>query len=222
MERFSLHRLALIAGLLLAADGRADVIPTDQFSLNFEKIRYEFRPATDTQPPFAIDISVDPKGQPRTVFRPTRSYNVTLKRGVIGDQVVPGLTELTFDLEATPSGAIGPESLGEFSTVITGEDAQTRPRVKLVKVGAGTLVLSGSNTAAVNTIELRFRPRAGSTLSGQPGQFFSRPRPDGELIARLPVPATGKSLSVTLSISDGRSALQLPVTIARVDAPLGE
>ncbi len=207
-------RLAAILGLLLTTAHGAWAAPHEIMTINFEEIKIEYRSSASNQSPFALDIVVDAQGQPSATFRPIRIYHVTLKRGIVASDELPSFTEMTFALN---DPQLGESAWGELMTLVphgnpTGPRAQT-----LSKFGTGTLVLNTTNTYVGDRIELQFRPRAGTTLFGQPTQWFNRPRAGEELIAHVPVPAAGGTMTSTLQVSTGRQSFTLPITITRAE-----
>ncbi|MBK8284193.1 MAG: hypothetical protein IPK97_04595 [Ahniella sp.] len=208
-------RLAALVGLLLVTTHAAAARPHESMTLNFEEIKVEHHAGASLSSPFAIDIVVDAQAQPKVVFRPLRVYNVTLKRGIVASDQSPSFTELTFALN---DPQLGESAWGELTIVMPHGDPVGASAQALSKFGTGTLVLNVTNTYVRDHIELTFQPRAGATLFGQPAHWFNRPGSGEDLVARVPIPAAGGSMTSTLQVSAGRQSFTVPISIKRAAA----
>lgn len=203
-------RAITMASLLTASLSAHASVPLEQFSMNYEEVKVEYRPEPGSFLPFGFEVTVETTGQARTVLRPIRVHNVTLKRGVIASDALPAFTELALGVQG---GTVIEPVAGTLTFVVPHGDPGSGTRAEISKVGTGTLVLSGSNIDAGATFELRFQPRPGTLLRGEPASWF-RPGDRGELIATIRVPEPGKTLRAALRVTDGRSWLVLPVSVA--------
>jgi hypothetical protein len=211
MQSTLFPRLVLLAAAFGSADALAQV---DSFSLNFEKIRYEYRNSHTGGVPFALDIVVGDAGE--VSLRPYSTHNLTFKRGQFYPADPLPATWLGFDLERSRGGRSG-----ELSILIDQSDAGTGggPQVKVFDGtrSAGASVHTGGVQVLLGDGSVRFvRDSLDVTLRGEPAAMFNRPGPGEPLEAYLPVPQSGQTLSLTLRVMDDRGArTEIPVQIQR-------
>jgi len=211
MRHIPFLRTLVIAAACIGAEAQAQ---TDQFSLNFEKIRFEYRNAQTGALPFALDLVHGEQGE--ITVRSASAHDITLKRGSFfpADPLPeswlffnvgtvrggPGLLTLGIDQSTSASVGGGPQV-----KVLSGDSAQGTALTM-----SGMQVLMGDGSVRFLRDDARVR------LSGQPAALFNRPGTGQPLEARLPTPAVGQVIELMLIVADDRGAsMRLPVRISR-------
>ncbi|MGQ0799639.1 MAG: H-X9-DG-CTERM domain-containing protein [Pseudomarimonas sp.] len=211
MRYLTIIRTSVLAAACLAADAQAQ---TDQFSLNFEKIRFEYHNAHTGALPFALDLVHGDRGE--VTVRSASAHDITLKRGSFFAADPLPEAWLFFDV-GTVRGGPGVLTLGmdQSAAGTAGGGPQVKVFAGSSSQGAslhvsGTQVLMGDGSVRFlrDAIDVR--------LSGQPSALFNQPRAGEALEARLPTPAIGQTINLLLIVSDDRGAsMRLPVRITR-------
>lgn len=200
---------------LAAALGSTEALAqVDSFSLNFGKIEYEYRSARTGGLPFAIDLVLGEQGS--VALRPNIAHNLTFKRGQFFPADPLPQAWLGFELSHMRTGRIG-----DLSVMLDQRGGGGGPHVKVFNgnEASGASAHTGGVQILMSDGSVRFiRDSIDVTLRGEPASLFNQPGPGEPLEARLPTPAPGQTLMLTLRITDDRGArTQIPVRIRNGD-----
>jgi prepilin-type processing-associated H-X9-DG protein len=211
MRHPSVSRSLLFAVVCIGADAHAQA---DQFSLNFTEIKIEYRAARPGALPLMLDLVHGEQGQ--ITVRSASAHDITLKRGSFFPADPLPEAWLFFDL-STDRGGTGALTLGIDQSA--GTAGSGGPQVKVFD-GSGTRGASlhvGGAQVLMGDGSVRFmRDARDVRLRGEPAALFNQPGPGEALEARLPTPAVGQTIELTLIVSDDRGAsMRMPVRIAR-------
>jgi len=211
MRHMLVFRTLALAAACMAAEARAQ---TDQFSLNFQKVTFDYRNAQTGALPFALDLVHGEQGE--ITVRSASAHDITLKRGSFFAADPLPEAWLFFDVK-TARGGPGVLTLGIDQS--TASSIGGGPQVKVLSGDAsqGTALHVGGVQVLMGDGSVRFvRDAIDVRLSGKPAELFNRPGPGEPLEARLPTPAVGQTIELVLIVADDRgTSMRLPVRIAR-------
>lgn len=225
----------VVAAAALWTSPRMAVAQTPgSFSVNFEKIRFEYSAREAVPTPFGLELTLDPAGRLEAAWtRISKSTDVTLKRGVIGpspqgtqvrwegriESEVDGLRQIVgdFRVETTGGGASGDDE-GLDNQTVEFELGEDDDQAEYEYDAAGRLMRVTVPTSApgVFGVGIQFDAAPGQQLRGSPPDLFNAPRPGEPLIGRLPKPGRGQSIELDLKIEDAdtsKGGTLIPVKI---------
>lgn len=187
----------------------------DSFSLNYEKIRFEYSPRDAGPVPFGLDLTLEPDGRLETsLTRIHKVTDVTLKRGIIGGTARGSFAQWEGRIATEVEGR--PQIVGDFrveSSVDAGADDEAAVEFEIDpdagvaefeydSLGRLMRVSTPNGAAGVIGVSIQFDAAPGQQLRGSPPDLFNSPRPGEPLIGRLPKPEPGKTIELELKVED--------------------